>query len=241
VRHDLDVHERRRALQLLADAHPADQVAAALRHAIGALAPLPASAPGHFARMRAAARLRYQLLVTWRWFGRAMVLLAAGLATITVVSTVNVVPRLTEVVLLAALAVMFAAALIRTSQRMNRRGTVLLAGALVLTLAAGALRAAVLQSPNLGFFGWAELVSSAVPAVWLLAGVRELRRSRLASYRTFERAILFEILVTQVFAFYHDQFGAVAGLLVDVLILTALRAMIRQEQELLREAGVSVS
>ena len=238
VRHDLDVHERQHALRLLDEADPADPVAAAIRGTITRLTPAPAVPPGRLTRARVAVRLAYQRLVGWRWFGRAMVVLAVTLAALTIAGTVNVVPRLPEVVLLAALSIILAASLIRARQRMNRRRALLLATGLMLTLGAGALRAAMVQPPPLGFFGWAELISAAVPAVWLLAGIRDLAHSRIAAYRTFERAILFEIFVTQVFAFYSNQFDAVLGLAANVLILTALRTMIRQEEALLRERGV---
>ena len=46
----------------------------------------------------------------------------------------------------------------------------------------------------------------------------------------FQRAVLISILLTQVFAFYENQFMAVAGLLIDVVILLTLRYMISQEQ-----------
>jgi hypothetical protein len=240
VRHDLDAAERQHALRLLDETDPADPVANAVRQTIERMTPRPPAQPGRLTRARAAVRLGYQRLIGWRWFGRAMVVLAVSLATLTIAGTVNVLPHLSEVVLLAALSLIIAASLIRARQRLDRRRALLLAGALMLTLGVGAARAAIVQPPPLGFFAWAELISAAVPAVWLLAGIRDLAYSRIAAYRTFERAILFQIFVTQVFAFYSNQLSAVAGLFANVIILAALRTMIRQEEALLRERGISV-
>ena len=46
-----------------------------------------------------------------------------------------------------------------------------------------------------------------------------------------QRAILITILLTQVYAFYQDQFIALSGLLINVVILITLRYMIDQEEE----------
>ena len=51
------------------------------------------------------------------------------------------------------------------------------------------------------------------------------------AYRWFERGILVQIFVTQVFEFAHEQLAGVFGLVVNLLIWVALRSMIRAEIE----------
>jgi hypothetical protein len=78
---------------------------------------------------------------------------------------------------------------------------------------------------DLAFVNVASLASSALSAALVARGVLQLRRgARAAAYRSFEHALLVAILVTQVFAFFESQFGAVFGLAIDLLLLVALRA-----------------
>jgi hypothetical protein len=64
-----------------------------------------------------------------------------------------------------------------------------------------------------------------------------LRAHRLSAYRWFERGILVQLFVTQVFEFAHEQMAGVFGLVLNILIWVALRSMIRAEVE--REAVAS--
>jgi hypothetical protein len=79
---------------------------------------------------------------------------------------------------------------------------------------------------DLAFVNVASLASSALSAALVAHGVLHLRRgARAAAYRSFERALLVAILVTQVFAFVESQFGAVFGLALDLVLLVALRTV----------------
>ena len=72
----------------------------------------------------------------------------------------------------------------------------------------------------------ASLASSLASALLVGRGVLDLRRGRRhAAYRSFERALLVAIFVTQVFSFVESQFGAVFGLAIDLLLLLALRSL----------------
>jgi hypothetical protein len=92
---------------------------------------------------------------------------------------------------------------------------------------------------DLAFANVASLASSALSAALVAHGVLELRRgARAAAYRSFERALLVAILVTQVFAFVESQFGAVFGLALDLLLLVALRA-VQSNDRAAHESAVS--
>ncbi|HEY0077245.1 MAG TPA: hypothetical protein VGB73_01260 [Pyrinomonadaceae bacterium] len=83
---------------------------------------------------------------------------------------------------------------------------------------------------NLSFIDKAEIFFSLLSGVLVLWGIVRMRRSRLAAFRLFERSILVSIFLTQVFAFYKEQFSALAGLFLNIAILLALRYMIERER-----------
>jgi hypothetical protein len=94
-----------------------------------------------------------------------------------------------------------------------------------------ALAIALDDSTVKGFVDWATIASSAVSGALIVVGVVRLRHHRLEAYRWFERGILVQIFVTQVFEFAHEQLGGVFGLVFNILVWVGLRAMIRAEVE----------
>lgn len=86
------------------------------------------------------------------------------------------------------------------------------------------------QMQHLTFVDWADIASSLLSGFFVLCGVLQIRRSRLFAYRMFARSILISIFLTQVFAFYKEQFSALLGLAFNILILIVLRFMISQER-----------
>jgi hypothetical protein len=84
----------------------------------------------------------------------------------------------------------------------------------------------------LSFAGWGELVSDLAVGAFVVLGLLRIRRSRLAAYRMFARAVLVSIFLAQLFAFYRIQFWAIAGLAAAVLIWGILQYMIGEEEAL---------
>jgi hypothetical protein len=84
--------------------------------------------------------------------------------------------------------------------------------------------------PELSFVDVAQLAASSLAGIYTVLGVVRIRRSRLAAFEMFERSVLVSIFLTQVFRFYQEQFGALLGLLIDILILVAVRFVIEQER-----------
>lgn len=82
----------------------------------------------------------------------------------------------------------------------------------------------------LSFLNWARLVFTSVSGIITVVGLLLMPVSRLRAYHIFRLSILFSIFLTQVLSFYQSQFLALAGLLVDILILLALRYMISNEE-----------
>ncbi len=77
---------------------------------------------------------------------------------------------------------------------------------------------------------WAQLSFPSISGVITVIGLLLIPVSRLRAYRMFRRAILISIFFTQVLAFYEYQFLALAGLLINIAILLALRYMLSNEQ-----------
>ncbi len=64
-----------------------------------------------------------------------------------------------------------------------------------------------------------------------MVGVVQLRHHRVAAYRWFERGVLVQIFVTQIFEFAQEQLAGVFGLAFNILLWVAIRSMIRAEVE----------
>lgn len=91
---------------------------------------------------------------------------------------------------------------------------------------------------HFSFINVASVASSAVTGVLVIAGVIKLRRgTRLEAYELFDKALLVQIFIGQVFAFVESQFAAVFGLGIAILMLVTLRYMMRGERHLARAGG----
>jgi hypothetical protein len=82
-----------------------------------------------------------------------------------------------------------------------------------------------------GFSEWASVVSSLVAGVFIVIGAVVLHRSRLQAYIWFDRGLLVDILVTQVFEFADEQLAGVVGLVVTILLWVMVRSAIKAERE----------
>jgi hypothetical protein len=75
-----------------------------------------------------------------------------------------------------------------------------------------------------------DLFSSSISLFLIVVGATMIRRSRVIAYQWFSRAVLFDILVTQVFLFYHEQFSAIVGVIVKIVLLVGLQFAINHER-----------
>ena len=107
-----------------------------------------------------------------------------------------------------------------------------------LIVAEGDLRTADASTQD-GFVAWAATIGSLIQAVITGLGLWALRRSRLEAYLWFERALLVNLLVTQVFLFAQDQFAATTGFLLSLAALIVLRILIRSEERDAAAGGIS--
>ena len=82
-----------------------------------------------------------------------------------------------------------------------------------------------------GFVEWATVASTLAAGVLILIGAFMLPRSRLSALQWFERGLLVEILVTQVFVFQQHQLGGLLGLVWTIVVWLLVRSAIRAERE----------
>ena len=88
---------------------------------------------------------------------------------------------------------------------------------------------------DLRFVNIGALVSAAVSAVIIAAGIVVWRRGeRVAALRHFDRALIVQIFITQVFIYAESSFSAITGMLVAIGLLVTVRYMEARERD--REA-----
>jgi len=87
-----------------------------------------------------------------------------------------------------------------------------------------------LAPSSLGFVEGCELVASVATGAATIIGIWHIRSSRLRAYRWFLRAVLVQVFFGQVFAFYRNQFWALFGLGVSIVIWGVLRYMVHEEE-----------
>ena len=75
-----------------------------------------------------------------------------------------------------------------------------------------------------------QLLSAFATGILVVIGIVRWRRSRLAAYRWFERAVLVTLFIYEFFAFYQDQLTAVFGLAIVLITYVTIRLLVREEQ-----------
>jgi hypothetical protein len=83
-----------------------------------------------------------------------------------------------------------------------------------------------------------ETISNFISAALVILGLMRLRQGRtLDAYQWFDRSLLIQIFLGQVFAYIDQSFIATWGFLICVVLLISVRFMAREEQRLQRERG----
>ncbi len=77
---------------------------------------------------------------------------------------------------------------------------------------------------------WGIVLSSGLSAILVIVGINYLRvGKRYVAYEYFKWSVLVVIFLRQFFVFYQEQFSALFGLVVNILILSVLQYVIEQE------------
>ena len=195
----------RRTLGLLHGSKAEGPLADGLRDAIRGAVRAAECQPSRVARAAARAWRVYDDLIAWRWFQRAILVLFIGQAALGV---------MLFTILLVGLAVMSAPGLFSGLQLPDAESMMLEAG----DAPSGVTNAA------------ASTATSLVSLACVMLGVARLRRSRLVAYRWLERSVLVSVFFGQVLLFWQDQLAGVVQLGWNLIVLAALRYVIRQEE-----------
>jgi hypothetical protein len=79
---------------------------------------------------------------------------------------------------------------------------------------------------------WTTLVGTLVAGGFTLAGVAQIPRSRRMAYRSFETALLIDLLLVQPFTLLDTGFAGLTQVIIDLGLLLALRYMQAEERAL---------
>lgn len=91
---------------------------------------------------------------------------------------------------------------------------------------------------SVDFLTVARTLSILTSVVFIGIGIYKMRRDEhQAAYSNFGRALLVSIFVTRVFSFVEAQFGAVFGLLLDVILYSAVAELASQDKQQKRHFG----
>lgn len=117
---------------------------------------------------------------------------------------------------------------ITTQSQLLSRSLVLILGAQVF-ITAGVIIGIYLTQGKLSFAEWGQLISSLLSALMLSAGIILIKRNQILAYRLFKADILTSLFITQFFLFYREQFMALIGLGVNVILLAVVDYALKRE------------
>ena len=177
----------------------------------------------------------YSTATSSAWFSAAVVAFFAFTAVTSLYALVGVVDWTLGLGLWVAVGVAILVVLASSVRsRFRNLNIVLSVGIIVVATLIGWGVLRNLNNTPLSVSEYAQFVFPGATGVIIIIGMLTLPRSRLHAYLLFRLAILVSIFFTQVFSFYQHQLLALLGLLLDILILLALRYLIAHEHEKLK-------
>lgn len=81
------------------------------------------------------------------------------------------------------------------------------------------------------FLEYGEIFSIILSGVFVIFGIFFFRFSRERAYEMFKYSVLVSILITQFFVFYREQFQALIGLTINIIVLVVLNFIIDHEKK----------
>jgi len=226
----LDREEQNNALKLLdnCEAGPVRDNLGTILHNTQ-VAPQRPSRP--IARFHAVLDRFYEWAAAKWWFSSIVISFFAFTAVTSLYAVVAVVEWSLGLMLWVAAGVIMLAVLIWSRQVKIRYLNLVISASIVIVsiLISWAIVGNLKGIPPLSIIDWAQFVFPGVSGVLIALGIFTLPRSRLQAYLMFRRAILVSIFLTQVLSFYEQQLIALLGLILNILILVALRYMIAHE------------
>jgi len=182
------------------------------------------------ARFHAALNGFYGWVASRWWFGGIIITFFAFTAVTSVYAVVALVEWSWGLVLWVAAGVIILVALVWSRQvKVRYLNLVISVSIIVVSILISWAIVGNLKGMPLSIIDWAQFIFPGISGMLIVMGILTLPRSRLQAYLMFRRAILVSIFFTQVLSFYEQQFLALLGLILNILILIALRYMITHE------------
>ena len=88
---------------------------------------------------------------------------------------------------------------------------------------------------------WIQLFAGVVAGVLVVRGLVDVRHTRLRAYRSFELAILVDLLLNQPFAFLDQGFGPAVDVILDLVFLAILRYLKAEEHRLIDRSALAAA
>ncbi len=227
---NLDARDQQLIRRLLEHSDPDDPFTQNLKDMLPRIAAVPARNAHVITRIERFVDNGYQSLTAKWWFTGAVIAFFIFFSGVTLYSIIAVIDWswVLLIWIITGIIILF------TLMREWRSRAVYLQIIVALSVIGVAIFIAWVVMDNLkttpaSFIDFAQFLSSSTAAIFVVIGILRIYRSRLGAYQMFRRATLVSIFLTRVFSFYQYQFSALAGLAWDILVLLALRYMIRQE------------
>ena len=83
---------------------------------------------------------------------------------------------------------------------------------------------------QLTFMDWGQVVSTLISGGLIARATLVMRSHRLLAYRSFQKSVMVSLFVTQVLMFYREQWTALGGLALNILLYITLSYFIRRER-----------
>jgi hypothetical protein len=225
----LDEEEHDHALELL-EKYPAGTLRENLGTILQGIYVTPSRSSRPLSRFRIALDRFYEWMAPRWWFSGIVITFFAFTAVTSVYTVVAVVEWSWGLVLWVVAGVIILAALVWSRYvKVRYLNLIVSVSIIIVSILISWAIVVNLKGLPLSIIDWAQFIFPGISAIFIVIGVVTLTRSRLHAYLYFRWAILVSIFFTQVLSFYEQQFFALLGLILDILILVALRYMITHE------------
>jgi hypothetical protein len=227
----LDAEDDRAVLKILNNTETEDPLILKLKEMLPYIHVIPSRKPHWLDHFKQYLDQYYQISLRRWWFTGAVVAFFAFTGVTGFSAAINIISYPWNLWLVVSAALIILASFLQLwKKRIPKLQIPLTGGVVAVTLLIAWI---VLINPaevSLPFADWALFISSSISGIFIILGIVLMAYSRLRAYEMFRWAILVSILLTLVFAFYQYQFYALLGVLLNILILFALRYMIAQEK-----------
>jgi len=225
----LDQEEQANAMKLLegCDASPVrDNLGTILRN----IQVVPLRSSGPRARFQEELDRFYKWAASRWWFSGIIITFFTLTAVTSVSAVVAVIEWSWGLILWVAAGVVILAVLVWSRQvRTGYLNLIISVGIVIVSILISWAIVGNLKGMPRSIIDWAQFVFPGISGILIAMGILTLIRSRLQAYLMFRWAVLVSIFFTQVLSFYEQQFLALLGLVLNILILIALRYMIAHE------------